>query len=272
MAAARTSELAESLQPKNMGAQRNVRVRQKPRVITNETASTQPPSNDAETRSGYSNRTVDLGPAALGRDEVPSALEMAAEPIERSTPSTANAYTSVFGVEAEGRRFAYVFDRSGSMGQPDGRPLQAAKDELLKSLSRLDTVHQFFLIFYNELPRVFNPAVAPGRLVFATDDNKDSARRFVEAVTADGGTKHYDALLVAIRLRPDVIFLLTDGEPKDDLSDEELAYIRRLNDGIAQIYVVQFSSRQYEANSLVRLAKENRGEHTYLDIRKEAAK
>jgi hypothetical protein len=214
-------------------------------------------------------------PALSASAESPSNSSSTRSPIVRSTASrlTGGAFspsgaghTSFFGVEASGRRFAYVLDRSGSMGDPENKPLYAAKQELLASLSRLGDVHQFFVIFYNEEPAVFNSAGAGRQLVFANELNKQSARRFVESIQARGGTRHYDALSMAIALRPDVIFLLTDGEPKDDLAAEQLARLARLNEGIAQIHVIQFADSPYENNSLVRLAKENRGQHTYKDL------
>ncbi|HTN76656.1 MAG TPA: hypothetical protein VL096_15465, partial [Pirellulaceae bacterium] len=58
--------------------------------------------------------------------------------------------TGVFGVKGRGTKFVYVFDRSGSMSGFGGRPLAAAKRELLASINDLDTVHQFQVIFYNE--------------------------------------------------------------------------------------------------------------------------
>jgi hypothetical protein len=208
-----------------------------------------------------------IGPAALG-GEAPSALDMLDEPADRPELTADWASTSMFGVEAKGRKFVYVFDRSGSMGEPANRPLAAAKAELIQSLERLESVHQFHLIFYNTETRVFNPTGMRGRLVFGTDENKEAARRFIASIPAEGGTNHYDPLLVAARLRADVIFLLTDGEQKDDLAAEELGHIRRVNDGIAQIHVIQFASTPYASNSLKQLAAENRGQHTYYDIRK----
>ncbi len=208
-----------------------------------------------------------IGPAALG-GEAPSVLDMLDEPADRPELTADWASTSMFGVEAKGRKFVYVFDRSGSMGEPANRPLAAAKAELIQSLERLESVHQFHLIFYNTETRVFNPTGVRGRLVFGTDENKEAARRFIASIPAEGGTSHYDPLLVAVRLRPDVVFLLTDGEQKDDLAGDELAHIRRVNDGIAQIYVIQFARTPYASNSLKQLAAENRGQHTYYDIRK----
>ena len=65
--------------------------------------------------------------------------------------------TSVFGVQAQGSRFVYVFDRSGSMADFRGRPLAAAKQELVRSLADLQDTNQFQIIFYNERPKIFRP-------------------------------------------------------------------------------------------------------------------
>ncbi len=179
--------------------------------------------------------------------------------------SASYTHTSIFGLEAQGTKFVYVFDRSGSMSDYGGKPLRAAKAELLKSLNELDEHNQFYIIFYNEEPRLFNAAGTSGRLVFATPENKQAANDFVTGIKADGGTNHLSALLAAIRLRPDVIFLLTDGEDKDDLNAEELDRIDRLNGGGASINVIQFGSAPRPNSSLVQLAKGNRGQSVFVD-------
>jgi hypothetical protein len=175
---------------------------------------------------------------------------------------------SLFGIEGEGSKFVFVLDRSGSMGGPSGKALAAAKAELIASLEGIDSVQQFQLIFYNEHPRVFNPTGQPGRLAFGTDQNKRQARRFIESITSEGGTAHDEALVKAIRLGPDVVFLLTDAdEPK--LTDRDLERIDRLGPGIT-IHTIEFGTGpQREANNfLVRLAKQSGGRHTYVDVSK----
>jgi len=137
----------------------------------------------------------------------------------------------VFGIPGEGYKFVYVFDRSGSMGGSGRSALSAAKAELLASLESLEKTHQFQIIFYNDRPTKFNPTGNPDRLVFATERNKALARRFVASITAEGGTRHEEALIAAIKLQPDVIFFLTDAdEPK--LWPDQLARIHRMAAGI----------------------------------------
>lgn len=178
------------------------------------------------------------------------------------------ARTSLFGIVGEGYKFVYVFDRSGSMGGSGRNSLKAVKAELLQSLKSLDTVHQFQIIFYNERPVVFNPSGSPGRLAFATEQNKDRAARFLDSIAADGGTAHEDALRLAIRLQPDVIFFLTDADdPK--LTPAQLAKIRRLAAGIV-VNAVEFGLGPKPAGDsfLAELARQNGGGYAYIDVSK----
>jgi Mg-chelatase subunit ChlD len=172
--------------------------------------------------------------------------------------------TGIFGLAARGHRFVYVFDRSASMAEPAGQPLARAKAELLRSLDQLGDVQQFYIIFYNERMHLFTPAVA-GRLVFATDDNRRAARRFVESVRASGGTRHAEPLAAALRLAPDVIFMLTDGDGPDDLTEQEHA---RLADslGRTRCLIVQFGGAGgVRSPRLARLAAQSGGDYKVVD-------
>jgi hypothetical protein len=178
------------------------------------------------------------------------------------------ARTSMFGVSGVGFKFVYVLDRSASMGGSGQVALKAVKAELRKSLDRLDTVHQFQIIFYNEKPAIFNPSGTPGRLAFANQANKDRAVRFIESIAADGNTRHDEALKLAVKLRPDVIFFLTDGDdPK--LTRRELDTIQRMAGGIT-INTIEFGPgpQPEEKSFLATLAEENGGQHVYVDLSK----
>ena len=178
------------------------------------------------------------------------------------------ARTSVFGLEGEGYKFVYVFDRSASMGGSGFTPMDAAKGQLLASLAGLEETHQFQIIFYNERPWRFQPTGDPDRLLFATERNKTLAERFIRGVTADGATRHEDALLAALRLSPDVVFFLTDAdEPK--LYPPQLTKIARRAAGVT-IHCIEFGvgPQQDPNNFLVQLARQNGGRHAYVDTTK----
>jgi hypothetical protein len=174
--------------------------------------------------------------------------------------------TNVFGVTGLGHKFIYVFDRSGSMAELGGRPLAAAKRELIKSLQDLNETTQFQVIFYNQEPRVFRFRSQSPRLVWANDEGKDAATQFVRSIQASGGTEHLQALKMALRLNPDVVFFLTDAdEPR--MSDDDLNQVRRWNQTTA-IHAIEFGSgpQAERENFLVRLAEQNGGRHVYVDV------
>lgn len=186
--------------------------------------------------------------------------------------------TAVFGLSAEGERFVYVFDRSKSMNstleiQRAGRtissitPLEAAKAELLRSLDDLGRGQRFHILFYNSEVWMFDPGGSPDELVSATPRHKYRALEFVQSVFGYGGTRHVRPLEVALRLKPDVIFLLTDGEEKDDPNRAQLRKLKRLNNGRTKINVIQFCVRPRTGGALVRLAAENDGQHIFMNIR-----
>ena len=183
-------------------------------------------------------------------------------------PEEGKARTGFFGLVGEGYKFVYVFDRSGSMGGDGRRSIRAVKAELVQSLAHLDTVHQFQIIFYNEHAKLFNPGGPAGHLTFATEQNKQQAVRFIESIHAEGGTDHEEALRLAIRLQPDVIFFLTDGdEPK--LTTAQLEKIRRLAAGII-INAIEFGPgpQPAEPSFLTHLAQQNGGGYVYVDSSK----
>jgi hypothetical protein len=192
-----------------------------------------------------------------------------------TTPGAAR--TSIYGLEGEGRKFVYVFDRSASMNSgfqltyPGRAPeqyifLEGARQELLASLAQLDKRHEFQLIFYNDRTKVFQGYRGMKHLIPATDRAKELASSFLYNLTAEGDTYHTSALVKALRLKPDVIFLLTDGEEKDDLSAKDLRDLTRQNGGRTAINVIQICREPRPDSTLVELAQKNRGKHTFLDI------
>jgi hypothetical protein len=185
--------------------------------------------------------------------------------------------TEIFGLSAEGTRFVYVFDRSDSMNsvltytvEGSARstitPLDAAKAELIRSLEDLDARQQFQIIFYNHAPLVFNGGSVRTKLLRGTPENKYRAVKFVNQVKGEGNTHHMEPLEVALSMRPDVVFLLTDGEPKDELWDEQLVELKKQNKSRARIHVIQFGFQPNPNSSLERLANETGGKHIFFNI------
>lgn len=113
---------------------------------------------------------------------------------------------SFFGVKAKGQRFVYVVDCSGSM--LDEARLVRAKDEVRRSVQKLQQPQQFKVIFYNEAP-----IPMPGDLPRTADlTAKNQLLAWMNLIEPDGDTDPRGALQLALSLRPDAVFLLSDGE------------------------------------------------------------
>lgn len=187
-----------------------------------------------------------------------------------NSPSGQRATARLFGVSGSGSRFVYVLDRSDSMNGFGGLPLRSAKKELIRSLNSLSPQQQFQIIFYNENVKPFQMAGVPMTMVAGEPSNQQRAQRYVESIRAFGGTKHKGALLMALRMSPDVIFFLTDAHiPK--LSKLELKVIQsRAQRSGTTIHTIEFGSHpSAAADSFLRdLAGMNGGQYQYVNIRK----
>ena len=156
-----------------------------------------------------------------------------------------------FGKTIRGQSFVYVVDRSGSMR---GTRLEAVKTELINSINRLESNQKFFIIFYDSIPC---PMQANG-LVSATEANKMNYLTWVRSITSRGGTEPEDAMRHALSLKPDAIWLLSDGAFRDSVCD----VIRAQNHGI-QIHTIAFHNPAGQA-VLFRIANENGGSYLFV--------
>jgi hypothetical protein len=201
-------------------------------------------------------------------EKTAESAKVAKEPDHNYGPTLdGKARTSMFGVEGVGYKFVYVIDRSGSMGGDGNATLKAAKAELLASIKKLESMHAFQIVFYNERPATFNPK-GNGLAVFANDRNRDLAERFLDSISAKGGTEHEAALRIALKLKPDVIFWLTDAD-RPKLDDAQVERINRLAAGTV-IHAIEFGpgAQKEKDNFLEKIAAANAGEHLYVDVKK----
>jgi hypothetical protein len=199
--------------------------------------------------------TLNSGNTKIGGDPL-SAL--------RNGKNSGGKTLRVFGTEGTGNSFVFVFDRSGSMSEHAERPIRAAKTELIQCIDSLENLYRFNIIFYNENYLSWRQN---RKMMEATDQNKENAKRFVEGITPVGGTRHLEPLLEAIKHRPDVIFFLTDGDEAHALSAGQLDKIARDNSLRSQINVIQFGvGTNRESNFLQKLAANNRGQYVYVNV------
>lgn len=207
-----------------------------------------------------------LGEAALVSNSANSAL--AASALGSAAANPRNATASFFGAAANGNCFCYVIDSSGSMR---GGPWEAAKLELLKSLSSLEPKQRFYIIFFNrELSAVPLPGErdpAPSAL-YANQENLAHARRWIDTIKIGIGAPPNNALELAIRKEPDAVYLLTDGVTTVDVAKflRERNRIRDFVNGeqiLVPIHAIAFYSLKGQ-DLLRQIASENRGQFIYV--------
>lgn len=172
----------------------------------------------------------------------------------------------LFGAHDEGRRFLYVIDRSFSMTTNDA--WRAAVTELVTSLGKLTPGMEFQVVFYSDDPFVLDLPGRDERMVSVNEKNLAAARDEIREMKPQGGTNHKKALQRALKLRPDIIFLLTDAEDIDNAVIRELTRENQKRGGPkAKIHVILFHHETGRApNDMIkRLADANHGSFRVID-------
>ncbi len=119
---------------------------------------------------------------------------------------------SMFPIESSVNRYVFVVDSSRSMNHPYHGPaktrLGRVKIEMWRSIYAMSSEQKYFVIFFNTraIPMPADRMVAGGQ------ENQGELVRWTARLRADGTTDPEEALLLAIRLQPDVIYFLTDGD------------------------------------------------------------
>jgi hypothetical protein len=168
------------------------------------------------------------------------------------------------GPKALGRSFVFVIDRSKSMHGSGISSLKAAQNELSYAIEQLEPVHRFTIIAYNQAPTY----LGGWQLISATSENRERVVPFLSGLAPVGQTEHEMALLAALRLEPDVVFLFTDGGDPE-LRDPQIKYVSRAAaEQGSTIHCIQFGQGPLKdrSNFLARLARDCSGGFTYVDM------
>ncbi|MCA9269490.1 MAG: VWA domain-containing protein, partial [Planctomycetales bacterium] len=189
---------------------------------------------------------------------------LAGDPLLNRQPTNLGptATIKVFGAAATGRSFVFLIDRSKSMGGDGLGAIEAAERELLAVMDGLSPAQQFQIIAYNQ-----TLSATSSECVAATDSAKEQARKFLRGIVAFGQTEHKKGLFAALRAKPDVVYIFTDGgEP--GLHDGDLNAVMLGTQGKTAICAIQFGfgPRQEADHFLQRLAARSGGQYVYLDM------
>lgn len=214
--------------------------------------------------------TLGPGPARTRVESIPDARDLV-RPSAVARPSAASLGAApgaaFLGARDVGARVCFVVDCSGSMASNNA--IRTAKAALASSLNGLEPTQQFQILFYNENLRMLElSGGAKAQMYFANDVNRSLAKQWISAAQPELGTDHLPAIKAALRLGPEVLFLLTDSDTS--LDARERAEIRRLNGGRARIHCIEFGKgpESRVENFLHALARENGGTYRYHDVTK----
>jgi len=158
-----------------------------------------------------------------------------------------------FGAGGEANKIVYVVDRSGSMTDS----IDYVKFELKRSIGELGEEKEFHVVFYSSGPPVEMPT---RRLVNATERNKQLAFEFIDGIIAEGETDPSKALERAFNVKPELIYLLTDGE----FDKAIVGLTKKLNVGDqVTVHTIGFLYRMGE-QVLKQIAEENGGNYKFV--------
>ena len=190
------------------------------------------------------------------RKRSPFLLPPGSSPADRYDPDIESTdppwrQTAFFGIRARGQFFIYVLDQSGSMIDDDR--LTRAKIELRRSVFALQPPQRFEVIFYNDqaTPMPGGPLPRP-----ADPQSKNQLMTWLRLIDPDGETNPKSAIAQALALRPDAVFLLSDGE----FPEGTVEAVARLNSRKVPIHCVDLTGGQ-AGDHLQRIARDSGGKY-----------
>ena len=145
-----------------------------------------------------------------------------------STTKPQSHSTHFFGVPGNGSRFVFVVDSSRSMMGSDfsGRPWKHAQHELQMAISRLGSTCQFYVIFFDGAAHLmFDETPAAMNMLDASPENVTRFTQWMANVETGFNTSPLQAVKCALSINPDVIYLLSDGE----FRDQTARYLKKNN-------------------------------------------
>jgi hypothetical protein len=144
--------------------------------------------------------------------------------------------------------------------------------ELLRSVKSLTPKQHFYVIFYRDsLYPLFYPN-APQHFVKATDENKRLLEDWLDTVELCVGNVVDEAMAAATAIRPDVVYLLTDGD-LDSTRDQRR--IRFLLDSSGRTFPIHTfglgtGKTSKAAGKLKQVAKANGGTFQAVEVAADA--
>ncbi len=187
------------------------------------------------------------------------------------------------GIKTQGKRVLLMFDVSGSVVNKANKsemPLAKIKDETLTLINQLPADSRFGIIQFVRNYKFFNAELVP-----STQPNRDLAKQWVETEWNESGSMPRNGkgviapepnglppvLRRAFEMKPDVIFLISDGSFErgaggvtDDIPDEEFEDLfKQLTGGASQrvlFHFIGFQMKPDDEDFWKKMARRNGGQ------------
>lgn len=167
------------------------------------------------------------------------------------------AAATFFGAKAAARNIVFVVDNSNSMGR--GK-LETALIELNKAIGLLQPSQRFYIIFYSDTAYpLFHPNPAK-YMIPATNENKRKVEYWLNTIEMCLRTDGIEALTLARKLRPDLVYVLGDGA----FTDKAAQYVINQPIPYCKIHTLGMEVREKDAVLFEKIAKTHKG--VYRDV------
>lgn len=166
-----------------------------------------------------------------------------------------------FGVEAQGSRFAYIVDVSGSM---QGIKIAQLKQNLQETIGGLLEHMSFVVMCFSSDKQALG---GRERWTSANDAAKKWAKVKIDEINANGGTNPQSSFeaIFALTPRPDAIYFMTDGQFDPTVADT-IAFLNRTGKKVP-VHCITFGDRSAE-ELMRRIASESGGTYTHVEAPK----
>jgi hypothetical protein len=162
----------------------------------------------------------------------------------------------------------FVVDHSGSMLDT----FDFLRQELKERMGKLSPAQAFAIVMFSETVDAAYPGkekAPPETLAHGTPAEKKAAELFLDGVRAagqnDGLINPFDqAMTAAFKLKPEVIFLLSDGEADPKLADV-VAKLNKAAGGKVRVHTIAYLKVSDKGETTLKtIAKENGGTFKYV--------
>lgn len=153
--------------------------------------------------------------------------------------------------KTRGKRFVFVIDRSSSM---TGDKFEAIREEILHLISLFGAEDEFSVVFF--------PMVGEqGQLLSATPQNVTRVKRWIGHIKVGSGSKgFFRSVRRAIELKPDTLFLVTDGL----MNDRDIRFVQRALPAGTKLGLNTICVNYRDNSALKRLAEQSGGTHRFV--------